>query len=95
MPDQVRRDSLGRRIGIYDTAARTKKTKEKHGSDIFRKSGAVGGKHHGRGYLGKLKAEDPDKFAEVQKQATTNARERNRKAFSNSDTGNRNEATDK
>lgn len=79
MSDQVRRDSLGRRIGIYDTAARTKKTKEKYGNNIFRKSGALGGKHHGRGYLGKLKAEDPDKFAEVQKQATARARKVNRK----------------
>lgn len=58
---------------------RIKKSKEKHGSDIFRKSGALGGKHRGRGYFGKLKAEDPEKFAELHQRAVAKARERNRK----------------
>lgn len=46
-------------------AKRTKRTKERHGEDVYRKNGTKGGKKSTRGYFGYLKDTDPEKLAQI------------------------------
>lgn len=68
----TRYDKLGRVIPQYDRSTAAKKgakTKLKKDPNYFAKIGAKGGKTHGRGYLGKLKEEDPEKLASITSEA--------------------------
>lgn len=76
MPKKVRRDTLGRIIPERDYAAIVNKTKELHGQDFYSRNGSLGGKHRTRGYFGSLKETDPEKFKELQRQATNKAAEK-------------------
>lgn len=64
-----RYDKLGRKIPEFDRSAAGKKgaqTRLKKDPDFYSKIGYRGGKAHGRGYLGKLKEENPEELARVQ-----------------------------
>lgn len=78
----TRYDKLGRRIPDFDRSKANKKgadtRREKDGADIFSVIGAKGGAKNTRGYLGKLKDEDPEKLKQISDKG--NETQRTRKA---------------
>jgi len=58
---------------------RVEVTKERHGSDFYKRAGAIGGRSKSRGYFGWLKDNDPEKFADLHQRAVRKAAEKNRK----------------
>lgn len=75
----ARRDSLegvGHIPSAYSKAKKNaaKTTKERHGSDFYKRIGRMGGRTRGRGYFGYLKDTNPALLKEISKRASEKGR---------------------